>query len=333
MRRRGVPLCTGLALTTLLSLAAGGCRGATSAPVRVGLARVAVLVPSPDAVSAEALEGLRAGLAAAGLRDRQDFVWQEVRDVPAADAPLPMLILAPSAGALTAALRAAAPIPVVFTDVADPEAAGARPPTLLRRWLPWWSTSVGADVSGVSGVADMQALLESAAPLLAEHPVGVVFAPADGESAAWHARLLSAASRAARPVESEPLRAPDAGLDAVRRLCGRGVGAVVVLGDPVSSAAFPTLLAGARACGVPLLGTRREHAAGGAVVKQALDARGAGRAAGERAAQALRGDDIGALGFAAQGGGVLIVNTQAAERDGLGLPLTLIERADDVIGD
>ena len=143
----------------------------------------------------------------------------------------------------------------------------------------------------------------------------------------------AAGERAGRPIQSVSLRAPDAALDAVRQLCGRGVGAIVALGDPATDAVFAALLAGARSCGVPVLGTRRAHALGGALLTQARDVRGAGRAAGRRAAQALRGEDIGGLGFSEHAGDVLIVNADAAERDGVGLPLALIERADEVIGD
>jgi ABC-type uncharacterized transport system substrate-binding protein len=325
MRERAITKTLG-ALAAALWLAA--CGGGGSAPTHAGPARIAIGPPATPGAD-PALEGLRAGVTDAGLREGSDFVWVDAHPNAAPD-----LWLTASPTALSAALNAAGNAPVVFTDVAAPRAAGAQPPTLLRRWVPWLLRNPGRSVTGVAATSDFRALLDAAAPMLGARAAGVAFVPADADSSAWQARLQIASDPAGRELLSEPFSSPAAARTAVGRLCERGAGGLVLLGDRASEAAASDLIAAAQNCGMVVLGTRRAHAPAGAVVTLARDVPGAGREAGLRAAAALRGDDVGRLGFSETAGAqVWIVNSVAAERAGIGLPLSLIERADEVLGD
>jgi ABC-type uncharacterized transport system substrate-binding protein len=68
-------------------------------------------------------------------------------------------------------------------------------------------------------------------------------------------------------------------------------------------------------------------------VTLARDERGAAVAAGRRAAALVRGAGPAGERFERVTAARLILNAQAAERVGVGLPLSLVERADEVIGD
>ncbi|MDX2170888.1 MAG: hypothetical protein SF182_27720, partial [Deltaproteobacteria bacterium] len=253
------------------------CTGGDAAPRHSGPARLAIAPLPASSQPDDALDGLRAGVAAAGLREGQDYVWVD----PSRDTP-PDVWLAASPTALSAALRASGGASVVFTDVAAPGAAGARAPTLLRRWAPWLLREPGTPVTGVSATTDFRALLGAAAPLLGTRPAGVVFVPGDADSSAWQERLQVASDPAGRALLSEPFSDASAAAAAVGRLCERGAGGLVLLGDRASDAALPALFAAAQACGMPVFGTRRAHADAGAVVTLARDVRGAGHAAGLR---------------------------------------------------
>jgi len=322
----------GGARSALLLTLVVGCHGGARAPSHDGPARVALLSPPSASASHAAVAGLRSGLADAGLLEGRDFVWRETADPAGLDAP-PDLWLATSAPALSAILRADPHAPVVVTDVADPLAAGAQAPTLLRRWLPWLARDTSPAVSGVLPAIDLHRLLVAATPLLDARELAVVYAADDAEAAAWYERLREAADAVGRRLHGETIATPAAASETIRRLCAQGISGVVVLGDPASDALAAALLSAAQACPVPVLGTRRAHARAGALLTQTVAVRAAAHDAGSRAAQALRGDDIGGLGFAQRDGGALIVNTAAAQRAGLGVPLTVIESADEVMGD
>lgn len=236
------------------------------------------------------------------------------------------LVLTLTAAALSTA-RATAPA-VVFTDVADPQVAGVRDPARLARWLPMLFAPGGPPITGAYAVSDFGALLEAAEPLLAAPGIGTVFAAGDADSVAYRDQLRAFSTRT---VQSEPLGAGAAA--AVQPLCTGQVGALVLLGDRTTDAVAGELITAARACRLLVLGTRAEHAAAGAVLTLARDEQGAAIAAGRRAAALIHGERPELQQFDRVTGARLIVNAQAAEQTGVGLPLTLLERADDVVGD
>lgn len=321
-----------LAVALIVATAAGGCE---RAPVHGGPWRVLVLEPDdpapPAAVGEGLVEGLQQGVAA-------DAAPPQLRTVRAPTAALAErarqevdagadLVLTATTAALAAALPSAPA--VVFTDVADPAAAGVRSPALLARWLPALFARQGPPVIGAWAVTDFGALLQLADPILPPRELGTVFAAGDADSAAYRDQLRAFAHRA---VRSEPLAA-DAPERAVKALCDVEVRTLVLLGDRSTDAVLDRLIAAARACGMVSLGTRRAHADAGAVLTLARDQRAGASAAGRRAARFLRGERPQLEPFERVAAAAVIVNAQAAEQAGVGLPLGLLEQADDVIGD
>lgn len=329
MRTRGrrAPRWAMLAAVLLLT----GCE--PGAP-RSGPWRVVLLEPDDPPPSADLREGLLAGLAEGGVADAAQQGWQTIR-APAAEladrarqqltAGTDLALAVASAG--LAAAEQVAPA-VAFTGVADPASAGVHDPPRLARWLPWVFGPQGPPTAGAFAVTDFAALLDVAAPLLPEQPIGAVFAPGDADSVAWRDQLR-AFSR--RPLVSVPL-AGDAAA-AAQQLCAQGAGTLVLLGDRTTDTAAAALVGAARGCPMVPLGTRRPHAEAGAVLTLARDERGAARAAGRRAAALLRGGRPHLEPFERLAAATLVLNARAADRLGLGLPLALIERADAVIGD
>ena len=227
-----------------------------------------------------------------------------------------------------AALLPAAPA-VIFTDVADPAAGGARSPALLARWLPALFGPKGPPVTGAYTVNDFGRLLELAAPVTPVQNLGAVFAPHDADSVAYRDQLRAFAGRT---VLSEPLDAAKPAA-AVQALCEQQARTLVLLGDRSTDAVMKDLIDAARSCRMVVLGTRPAHATAGAVVTLARDQRAGATAAGRRAAAFMHGERPQLEPFERVTTATVLLNAEAAEQVGVGLPLDLIAKADDVIGE
>jgi len=234
--------------------------------------------------------------------------------------------------ALQAARAAAQTTPVVFTDVANPALAGVEPRGIWRRWLPFLFAPERPPVTGAYAAEDFTPLLDASSGMV-NGRLGAVVVGADRDALGYRDALRQAADWSSRSVDFEMAGgAADVG-PAAARLCGRGAVALVALGDRASTAAFEALMQGARACGIPVFGTLRAHAEGGATVTFARDANGAAREAGRMVARLARGERPDDIAVAALARTSLIVNAGAAEEANVGIPFALIQKADQVLGD
>jgi putative tryptophan/tyrosine transport system substrate-binding protein len=335
-RRGGARALGGAALLAGLAACHGSPHGPLARPWQV-----AVLQPGDGAEAQQAVQGVSAGLRASGLQPDSDYVLT-VYDAHGQPNALPELVhtavqngahtvVTIGTPALQAALAGAPQTPVVFTDVADPARAGAEPASVWHRWLPWLVGDHRPAVTGAYTSGAIAALIDESAGMT-EGNWGAVVADADPDSVAYRDALLDVAAGTRRGVELESVASGDEVGAAVAKLCSRGIGALVVLGDPVTDAGLAGLLEAARRCHVPVLGTQREHAVG-AVLTRARDTKGAGREAGRLVARIANGADPKELEFVALGKTRLILNADAAEQANLGLPLSLVQRADEVKGD
>jgi putative ABC transport system substrate-binding protein len=312
-----------------------GTAGCESPPRHAGPWRAVVLEPDDPSPPADYREGLIEGLGHGASADAGQLTLRTSRG-PARSLPA-QATTEQAAGAdlaltvTTAALAAgaqAAPA-VIFTDVADPAAAGVREPGFLARWLPSLFGTKGVAIAGAYAVTDFGRLLEITASVMPMPGLGAVFAAADADSVAYRDQLRAFASRTVLSQPLDPAH-PDA---AVRALCEQKVGALVLLGDRSTDAVLAELIAAARTWRMVVLGTRAPHAAAGAVITLARDERAAGIAAGRRAAAFMRGERPQLEPFERITQQRLILNAQTAEQAGVGLPLAIIERADEVLGD
>ncbi len=294
-----------------------------------------MLEPDDPPPPSDYRDGLLAGLGQGGVADAASLAWRTSHAPGRMLAERAVQELAAGADLVltvtTSGLAAALPVApaVVFTDVADPAGAGVREPAFLARWLPRLFGPTGPPVTGAYAVTDFGALLAEAQQITPSQPLGAVFVASDADSVAYRDQLRALT---ARTVLSQPLDPahPDA---AVRALCDQKVGTLVLLGDRSTDAVLADIVTAARACRMVILGTRRPHADAGAVLTLARDERAAGSAAGRRAAAVMRGERPELQGFERVTRARLFLNAQAAEQAGVGLPLALVGRADEVLGD
>ena len=335
----------GRAIVVILAvsvLAASGCARTPEAAPRNRPWRVALLQLDDGPATRQAADALGDGLRGSGLVADQDYVLT-VLNAHGENAALAALVGEATRGgadtlvaigtpAVRAALAAKERPPVVFTAVADPSRAGVPPMGFWRRWLPFLFSDDGSRVTGAYAEPGYDELLAASAGVIsADGPIGAVVPAGDPDAAAYGDALVVAAERSQRRVELEGITtAADVGA-AVARLCDKHIVVLVALGDPETSGAFDTLAQAARRCRVPVIGVSRDHAVGGAVFALARDTPGAARAAGAMVARLARGAQPGDIDVRAVPASGLIVNPEAAEQADIGLPLTLVKRADEVL--
>jgi putative ABC transport system substrate-binding protein len=304
--------------------------------------KVAVVQLDDDADTRAIRQAVDAALRESNLQLERDYVVTAY-DAHGDVARLPELVqsarrdgshmlLAIGTAALQTARAAGGHTPIVFTGVADPAQAGVGQPRWWRRWLPFLFSDDDAPVTGAYAQNNFVELLEDSTGMV-NGRLGAVVVSSDGDALAYREALRNAALGSARTVDFETVAtAADVG-EAAKRLCARGAVGLVALGDRVSNAAFGALREAAEACGIPLFGTLHAHAEAGASIVLARDPIGAAREAGRMVARLAHGEQATDMPFAAIPATVLILNPSAAEKVDVGIPFSLVQRADEVLGD
>jgi ABC-type uncharacterized transport system substrate-binding protein len=283
----------------------------------------------PEVEEAEA--GVREGLRKSGLVEGQDYeviVRNANGDMPTINGLIDAalgdgtdLILTFSTPALQAALRKVERVPVVFTFLADPIAAGAGRSEREHK----------ANVTGVYTHAAYDEILGAArACVPGLRKVGTLFVPAETNSAFHNGRLHEAARRKGIGVVALPLSSTSDVPDTAAALCGRDVDAICLVGGNLTIASFPSIASAARRARLPIIGSVSSQK-GGSVVVVARDYHDAGRDAAGLAARVLRGESPGDIPFQPTRRTRLIVNKTAARECGVDLPASLLGRASEVL--
>jgi len=286
-------------------------------------------IQSPEVDEAEA--GVRAGLKEAGLVEGEDYeitVRNASGDMPTMlaliDAALQDdadMLVTFSTPTLQAAINRTDRVPIVFTFVTDPVAAGAGRNYVDHR----------ANVTGVYTHAPCDAILGCVREFIPRvRRVGTLTVPAEVNSVYSHELLLAAAKKRDIEVVALPLAAPSDVADAAVALCTRDIDAMVIIGSNLTFTTFPTIASAARRARLPIFGSATSEFENGAVAVVANDFFDAGHESGKLAARVLRGENPKAIPFQPTSGTRLLLNQPAAEHCGLKLPAALRDRADKV---
>jgi putative tryptophan/tyrosine transport system substrate-binding protein len=339
-RRRSAPSRASIAAVLLLVALSACQRGTDAPPPRPW--RVAVVQLDDDADTRALLDGVEAALGESSLQLERDYVLTAY-NAHGDPKRLPALIngalrdgahslLAIGTAALEAAHAAGARTPIVFTDVADPVQAGVRPPSVWRRWLPFLFSAEGVPVTGAYAQDTFGELLEDSRGVV-NGRLGAVVVRSDRDALAYRDALRDAAGERSQAVEFDSVASAAEVGDAAKRLCVHGVVGLIALGDRASNGAFDALQQAALACGIPVFGTLHAHADAGAAIVLARDPIGAAHEAGRMVARLARGEPAADIPIAAIPGTALILNPVAAEKADVGIPFSLVQRADEVLGD
>jgi putative tryptophan/tyrosine transport system substrate-binding protein len=300
---------------------------------QTSIARIGVLAPGPSAAATDFIDELKAGLREAGLVDGEnlhlDAVFGQTHEgLDAAAAQLiglnVTLIVAWSTPAVAAAKRATSTKPIVMVGIADP--IGAKLVDSLAR--PGGNVTGTTNLSRDLGGKVLDFLLQIVPQV---RRLGVLLNPSneaaalqlrDTEVAAQMLGLELYIARATKVDDLEP---------AIKQLTVQRVSALVVLADPLFTAARSHIAEIALAHRLPSAFSRRENAEAGALLSYGPSLRSQFRRAAAYAAKILRGAAPSELPVEQPTHLELVLNLRTAKALDLTIPHSLLIRADEVI--
>ena len=296
--------------------------------VRIGVTKIV----SHVALDADE-KGFEAGLASAGFKTGVTYLRRDAQgDMAKADAIAAELVAAkvdlihaiatPTAQAV---MRTGSHIPMVFSAITDPVAAGLVP----ARSAPGQKT--GTHVTGVSDAWPVQLQMQTYAKAVPQAKVwGTIYNPKEVNSVTHiqamrdGARQLGLTLIEAKVAHSSEVRKAAEGL-------AEKVQAITITSDNTTVAVIEEL---ARVCDqrrVPLFAGDIDSVARGAVMAYGLDYFLVGYAAGRKAALVLKGISPGEVPWGPLEKFSLVVNARAARQQGVVLSAELLAQADKVI--
>ncbi|MDO4904842.1 MAG: ABC transporter substrate-binding protein [Lautropia sp.] len=322
------PFLTRLAGATLLT--AGLCLQAPAAVARTPAVAVVTIVEHPS------LDAFRAGVAEAlkeaGYESGKSLRWtyQSAQGNTGTAAQIarkfvgdePDVIVAISTPAAQAVISATKRLPVVYGAVTDPVAA-----QLVKTMGP-----SGTNVTGVSDRLLPDRQVELIRKLLPNvRRVGMVYSPAEANSVVAVREMKEALGK--QGIELMEVAAPrsvDVG-QAARRLVGK-VDLIYSSTDNNVVAAYEALVKVSNDARLPLVAADSDSARRGAVAALSINYRNLGRQAGGQVIKILKGEKPGNLASETSDNLELILNTEAARRQGVELSGQLMNEATEIVG-
>ncbi|MCT8989769.1 ABC transporter substrate-binding protein [Chelativorans sp. SCAU2101] len=301
----------------------------TAATAQTAKVSVTAIVEHPalDAVR----DGVRDGLEEAGYKagDNLEFTYESAQGNPATAAQIarefvgnsPDVIVPISTPSAQAAAAATRDIPIVFSAVTDPVAAG----------LVASNEAPGGNVTGVSDlspIAEHVALVKEVAP--EAEAVGFIYNPGEANSVVLLEYFREAAEKEGLSVvEAAANKSADVQA-AARSLVGKAQ-AIYVPTDNTIVSALESLVAVAEENDLPLISGDTDSVERGALASVGFNYYEVGKQTAEVVLRVLKGENPGEIPVTFATGTDLVVNRKAAEAMGVTLPQAMIERASKVI--
>lgn len=283
--------------------------------------------------SEEAEQGLLSELKDAGLIRDKDYTMV-ICSAQGEMAMLNSIIDAAAAGnhdiifvsgtpALQAAVKKIKKAAIVFTNSADPVAAGAG--KSFTEHLP--------NVTGKSTLSDfdgMVTLVRQIKP--SAKTIGTIYTPSEINSVIYKDALEKAAHNKGLTLVTVPVYATSEVLNASEILCEKNIDFICQVADNLTGAALASISQAAGKKHVPLLTFVTTPAQKGiSVAAVARDYTQAGRDAAQLALRIVRGENPASIPFTYVSKTRIIINKTAADRAGLAIPEKVLKRADEVI--
>jgi ABC-type uncharacterized transport system substrate-binding protein len=297
---------------------------------RVWQLRLIAYVNSPDVEEAEL--GLRNGLKGAGLVEHRDYELKTANAqgdmtslhgmVDAALADGADLLLTISTQVLQSASHRARGIPIVFTMVANPFAAGIAKSESDH--LP--------NVTGSYGSNDADTLI----PIIKElvpgaKRIGSLFVPTEVNSVYANELVARAAKVAGLELVALGVNSSSEASDVTQSLCGQPIDLICLPNSNLAASSFPTIAQVAKRAKIPIFGFLGSIAPQGAVLVLTRDYVDMGYDSGQIAARVMRGEKPGEIPLHQCRKTRLLINRSAAKSAGILIPESLLKRADLVI--
>lgn len=237
----------------------------------------------------------------------------------------PDMFIALSTPVLQAAVEKVTALPIIFSMVADPMAAGAG--KSYEQHSP--------HITGITTFSDF----EGTARLVREcfpqaRTVGTLFTPSEVNSVIFKDALQKAVEAEGLTLQSVAAMATSDVPEAAVALLDKDVDVICQISDNLANSAYSIIAKTATRRGAPLVAFGTSFVAEqGAVIGLCRDYEQAGRDAADMAIRVMNGESPGHIPFAPVSKTVLIVNPKNAAAIGWTVPPAVLARADKVVGD
>ena len=234
------------------------------------------------------------------------------------------LIMTLSTPTLQATIRKVPPqLPIVFTYLADPIAAGAG--RSFTDHLP--------NVTGVAtGSADEEVLAILHEFLPHARRIGTIVVPSEVNTVYHRDELVLEARKLGIQVVSVPANTSSELPDAALALCSMKIDAVCQVAGNLTATGFTSIARAAREARLPAFAFMSSAAEQGAVAVVARDYYDGGIEAAQLAVRVMRGESPASIPIQPLSKNKLIINLAAARAVGLTIPASVLKKADSVIG-
>lgn len=294
---------------------------ASAEPLQIGITQI-VEHPSLDA----AREGFKRALQENGYEDAE-FDEQNAQGDQATATTIASgfasdgkdLVLAIATPTAQAAVQTITDIPVLFTAVTDPVAAG----------LVDSMEAPGSNVTGTSDlnpVAQQMSLITELAP--DAESVGVVYSSGEVNSEVQVELAREAAEEMGLTLEEATVSNASEVQQAAESL---DVDALYVPTDNAVVSALESVVQVAESKQIPLIVGEGDSVRGGGLATWGIDYEELGYQTGMMAVEVLDGTDPGTMPVETQEQIELVINTAAAERMGVEVPQELLDQADEIV--
>lgn len=288
-------------------------------------------VESPN--SDECLRGVKDGLASAGLTENKDFSLT-IRNAQGDIATLSNMVDAAVSGkydlifvmstpTLQSAVKKIKHTPIVFTNSADPVAAGAGKSF----------TDHASNITGISTMSDFDGMVRLVKKLSPKaRRIGTLFTPAEINSVIYKDRLAEAAKKAGIEVVATAVYTSSDVPNAAQVLCSQNIDLLCQISDNLNNSAFSSIAAAAKKSKKLLLTfttneAKKDFALGGV----ARDYYVCGQDAAALGIRILQGENPKNIPFSYARKTVTIINKKYAKALGIALPAEVLSNADIII--
>jgi len=228
------------------------------------------------------------------------------------------LVVPISTPSLQAALHKVREVPIVFSLVANPMAAGAG-----KSYTDHMPNVTGVAVMGPA--ADMLDMIAKYFPQYKK--LGTLFCPAEANSVALKEALEKLCAQRGFTLECVAANSPGELPDAALSLVSRPIDAVMQISDNISSAGFTAIAKAARQSKKPLISLNSTTVPLGAAVAMGRDYHHAGEVTVDMIEQVIAGGDPGKIPFMLPPNVVLTVSPTNAAAVGMTIPEGLMKKA------
>ena len=280
----------------------------------------------------ESADGVKFGLAEAGLKEGRDFEIKTLNaqgDMPTVSALVDAavtggadLLVTFSTPTLQAAIRRAQGLPVVYTYVSSGLAAGAGKSNHEH----------AANVTGNNMLPNFDeafAIVKKDFPHA--HRLGTLYCPAETNMVVSRKVLDETAARLGYEMEYVTADTATDVPNAAAALMTRNIDLVLQLPGNLTASAFGSISSAGRQAHIPIIAFQSSQAQGSIVIV-GRDYKDAGRQAAAMAARIMRGESPARIPLEDFEGTRLIVNLDVARELNIQLPADLVKSAHKVIG-